>query len=34
MSYLRNFGVYIWKIIAIFEISTHKLVKMQSSAQR
>ena len=33
MSYLCNFGLYIFKNIAIFEIST-KLVKMQSSAQR
>ena len=35
MPYLCNFGLYIWKIIAIFEISTFELVKLQSySAQR
>ena len=34
MSYLRNFGLYVWKISALFEISFYDLVKMQSFAQR
>ena len=34
MSYLCNFGFTVWKIIAIFEISTFESVEMQSSPQR
>ena len=34
MSYVGNFGLYVWKIVAIFEISTFELVQTQSSAQR
>ena len=29
MSYLLNFGLYVWKMFAIFEISTYELVKIQ-----
>ena len=34
MPYLYNFGLYVWKITAIFETSAYELVKMQTSAQR
>ena len=32
VSYLSNFGLKVWIIIAVFEMSTYELVKMQSSA--
>ena len=32
VSYLCNFGLKVWIIIAVFEMSTYELVKMQSSA--